>query len=414
MGHALQLALADAVIRMKRMQGFNVLFQPGYDHAGISTQNAVEKHLAKDGRTRQELGREAFEALVWDWLREYGGTIMTQFRRIGASLDYGRERFTLDDGYTRAVMRFFVHLYRKGWIYRASRIIHWCPYHQTSLSDLELVHVDTDDTLSTIRYPLDRRLRAHRDRDRPPGDDPGRRRGRGAPGGRAVPRSRGQAGGRPVRRAQRADHRRRAGRARLRHRCAQDHPRPRSEGFRDRPRPRPGGADGDRAGWAHERPRARARGPHPEGRRDADPRLVPRARPAREPRALPAQRRALRALREPHRAAHLASVVVLDGRAEAARATGAARAPRPLPPRVPAPVRDRLARERARLVYLPPALVGASAPVVGVPGRSRHRGGDRARRVRRMRVERAHAERGRARHVVLVGALAVRHPRLAG
>jgi valyl-tRNA synthetase len=154
MGHALQLALADAVIRMKRMQGFNVLFQPGYDHAGISTQNAVEKHLAKEGRTRQELGREAFEALVWDWLREYGGTIMTQFRRIGASLDYGRERFTLDDGYTRAVMRFFVHLYRKGWIYRASRIIHWCPYHQTSLSDLELVHVDTDDVLSTIRYPL--------------------------------------------------------------------------------------------------------------------------------------------------------------------------------------------------------------------------------------------------------------------
>ena len=154
MGHALQLAIADCVVRMKRMQGFNVLFQPGYDHAGISTQNAVEKHLAKAGRTRQELGREAFEALVWDWLREYGGTIMTQFRRMGASLDYGRERFTLDEGYTRAVMRFFVHLYRKGWIYRANRIINWCPYHQTSLADLELVHVETDDTLSTIRYPL--------------------------------------------------------------------------------------------------------------------------------------------------------------------------------------------------------------------------------------------------------------------
>ena len=154
MGHALQLSLGDAVVRMKRMQGFNVLFQPGYDHAGISTQNAVEKHLAKEGMTRQELGREAFEARVWEWLHEYGGTIMTQFRRIGASLDYGRERFTLDDGYTRAVMRFFVHLYRKGWIYRASRIIHWCPYHQTSLSDLELVHADVDDTLSTIRYPL--------------------------------------------------------------------------------------------------------------------------------------------------------------------------------------------------------------------------------------------------------------------
>ena len=154
MGHALQLALGDAVCRMKRMQGFNVLFQPGYDHAGISTQNAVEKHLATQGKTRQELGREAFEALVWEWLREYGGKIMFQFRRLGASLDYRRERFTMDEAYTRAVMRFFVHLYRKGWIYRANRIINWCPYHQTSLSDLELVHVEVDDALSTIRYPL--------------------------------------------------------------------------------------------------------------------------------------------------------------------------------------------------------------------------------------------------------------------
>jgi valyl-tRNA synthetase len=153
-GHALQLALGDAMVRMKRMQGFNVLFQPGYDHAGISTQNAVEKHLATEGRTRQELGREAFEARVWEWLREYGGTIMTQFRRMGASLDYSRERMTLDPSYTRAVMRFFVHLYRKGWIFRANRIINWCPYHETSLSDLELIHADVDDTLTTIRYPL--------------------------------------------------------------------------------------------------------------------------------------------------------------------------------------------------------------------------------------------------------------------
>jgi valyl-tRNA synthetase len=154
MGHALQLALGDAVCRMKRMQGFNVLFQPGYDHAGISTQNAVEKHLATEGKTRQDLGREAFEERVWQWLHEYGRTIMTQFRRIGASLDYERERFTMDPGYTRAVLRAFVHLYRKGWIYRANRIINWCPFHQTSLSDLELVHVEVDDALTTIRYPL--------------------------------------------------------------------------------------------------------------------------------------------------------------------------------------------------------------------------------------------------------------------
>ncbi len=154
LGHALQLSLADAIVRTRRMQGYNVLFQPGYDHAGISTQNAVEKHLAQQGRTRQDLGREAFVALVWDWLREYGGKIMIQFRRIGASLDYRRERFTMDDAYVRAVMRFFVHLWKKGWLYRANRIVNWCPFHLTSLSDLELAHVEVDDALSYVRYPF--------------------------------------------------------------------------------------------------------------------------------------------------------------------------------------------------------------------------------------------------------------------
>jgi valyl-tRNA synthetase len=142
------------MIRWKRMQGFNTLFQPGYDHAGISTQNVVEKVLLAEGTSRQELGRERFEERVWEWLHEYGGKILNQFRRMGASLDYRRTRFTMDEGYVRAVMRWFVHLYRKGYIYRANRIINWCPYHETSLSDLELEHEDTDDTLSTIRYPL--------------------------------------------------------------------------------------------------------------------------------------------------------------------------------------------------------------------------------------------------------------------
>src|SRR5919199_3773811 len=154
MGHALQLSLADALVRMKRMQGHNTLFQPGYDHAGISTQAAVEKHLEREGTSRQEMGRERFEEYVWDWLRRYGRTIMTQFRRIGASLDYRRERFTMDDAYVRAVMRFFVHLYERGWIYRANRIINWCPFHLTSLSDLELAHVDVDDALTYVRYPF--------------------------------------------------------------------------------------------------------------------------------------------------------------------------------------------------------------------------------------------------------------------
>jgi valyl-tRNA synthetase len=154
LGHALQLSIGDAIIRMKRMQGVNVLFQCGYDHAGIATQNVVEKQLLREGTSREELGREAFEARIWEWLREYGGKIMSQFRRMGASMDYRRERFTMDPGYVRAVMTFFVHLYDKGWIYRANRIINWCPFHQTSLSDLELVHEETDDTLTYVRYPL--------------------------------------------------------------------------------------------------------------------------------------------------------------------------------------------------------------------------------------------------------------------
>ena len=153
-GHALQISLADALVRWHRMRGSETAFLTGYDHAGISTQNAVEKHLATEGKTRYDLGRGAFEEYVWDWLRRYGRTIMTQFRRMGASMDYRRERFTMDEAYVRAVMRFFVHLYRKGWIYRANRIINWCPFHETALSDLELVHEETDDALTYVRYPF--------------------------------------------------------------------------------------------------------------------------------------------------------------------------------------------------------------------------------------------------------------------
>jgi valyl-tRNA synthetase len=153
-GHALQISLADALVRWHRMRGFETAFLTGYDHAGISTQTAVEKHLATQGKTRNDYGREAFVELVWEWLREYGGTIMNQFRRMGASMDYRRERFTMDDEYVRAVMRFFVHLHGKGWIYRANRIINWCPQHETSLSDLELVHEEVDDALTYVRYPF--------------------------------------------------------------------------------------------------------------------------------------------------------------------------------------------------------------------------------------------------------------------
>ena len=154
MGHALNASIQDAQIRWHRMRGFNVLWQPGYDHAGIATQNVVEKELAKEGKTRHDLGREAFLERTWAWLEHYGGVIMGQLRRLGASLDYRRERFTMDDAYVRAVLRFFVHLHERGWLYRDNRIGNWCPRCASAISDLEVNHVEVDDTLTTIRYPL--------------------------------------------------------------------------------------------------------------------------------------------------------------------------------------------------------------------------------------------------------------------
>jgi valyl-tRNA synthetase len=154
MGHALNGSMQDALVRWHRMRGFDTLWQPGYDHAGISTQNVVEKQLLAEGTSRQELGREAFVERTWEWLGKTGRTIMGQFRRLGFSLDYSRERFTLDDGYVESVMTFFVRLWERGWIYRANRIVNWCPYHQTALSDLEVEHVEADDVLTYARYPF--------------------------------------------------------------------------------------------------------------------------------------------------------------------------------------------------------------------------------------------------------------------
>jgi valyl-tRNA synthetase len=154
MGHALNGSIQDALIRWHRMRGFNTLWQPGYDHAGIATQAVVEKELRKEGTSRFELGREAFVERVWEWLHEYGGVIMSQFRRLGCSLDYGRERFTMDDAYVRAVVRFFVHLYERGLLYRDNRIVNWCSDCRTSISDLEVEHIEVDDALTYARYPL--------------------------------------------------------------------------------------------------------------------------------------------------------------------------------------------------------------------------------------------------------------------
>jgi valyl-tRNA synthetase len=154
MGHALNASIQDLLIRWHRMRGFNVLWQPGYDHAGIATQNVIERELAHEGLTRQDLGREAFVARTWEWLERYGGIIMSQLRRLGASLDYRRERMTLDEVYVRAVLRWFVHLYDKGYLYRANRIVNWCPRCASAISDLEVDHIEVVDRLTTIRYPL--------------------------------------------------------------------------------------------------------------------------------------------------------------------------------------------------------------------------------------------------------------------
>src|SRR5689334_774739 len=154
MGHALNGSMQDTLIRWHRMQGYDTLWQPGYDHAGISTQNVVEKQLLAEGTSRQEIGRDAFLERTWAWLESTGRVIMGQYRRLGCSLDYARERFTMDDAYVDAVMTFFVRLWEAGWIYRANRIVNWCPYHETAISDLDVEHVEMDDALSFVRYPF--------------------------------------------------------------------------------------------------------------------------------------------------------------------------------------------------------------------------------------------------------------------
>ena len=154
MGHALNNTLQDIVTRFKRMAGFNSLWVPGMDHAGIATQNVVERELAKEGMTRDMLGREKFIERVWEWKGQSGGTIIEQLKRLGASCDWSRERFTMDAGLSRAVREVFVRLYEEGLIYRGDYIINWCPRCETALSDLEAEHEATKGFLYHIKYPL--------------------------------------------------------------------------------------------------------------------------------------------------------------------------------------------------------------------------------------------------------------------
>ena len=154
MGHALNDTVQDVLTRYHRMLGENACWLVGTDHAGIATQNVVEKMLRKEGLTKEDLGREEFVSRVWEWRREYGGTIIEQLKRIGCSCDYERERFTFDDGYAHAVTKVFVALYEKGYIHKDSYLVNWCPRCGTAISDLEVAYRDMPGTLNHIRYDV--------------------------------------------------------------------------------------------------------------------------------------------------------------------------------------------------------------------------------------------------------------------
>ncbi len=154
-GHALNNTLQDILVRWRRMQGYNCLWLPGTDHAGIATQHVVERELAKEGLSREQLGREEFIRRVWRWKEKYGGVIIHQLKRLGASCDWQRERFTMDEGLSEAVREVFVRLYEEGLIYRGDYIINWCPRCGTALSDLEVEHREQEGKLYFLRYPLE-------------------------------------------------------------------------------------------------------------------------------------------------------------------------------------------------------------------------------------------------------------------
>ena len=154
MGHAMDCTLQDILIRFKRMQGYSALWLPGYDHAGIATQIKVEEELRKEGLTRHDLGREKFLDRVWDWKEKYGGRIVSQQKVLGSSCDWDRHRFTMDEGCSKAVREVFVRLYEKGYIYKGSRIVNWCPNCVTALSDAEVEYQDKPGNLWHLKYPI--------------------------------------------------------------------------------------------------------------------------------------------------------------------------------------------------------------------------------------------------------------------
>ncbi|MCL2421526.1 MAG: class I tRNA ligase family protein, partial [Defluviitaleaceae bacterium] len=154
MGHAFNNAIQDVLIRFKRMQGFETLWQPGTDHAAIATEVRVTKALAEEGISKESLGREAFLEKVWEWCDKYGGTIIKQFKHMGFSADWDRLRFTMDEGPSNAVLEIFVSLYNEGLIYRGERLVNWCTKCQTTISDAEVEHKESDSFFYHFKYPI--------------------------------------------------------------------------------------------------------------------------------------------------------------------------------------------------------------------------------------------------------------------
>ena len=297
----------DALVRRRRMQGYNALWLPGMDHAGIATQNVVERELAKEGLSRHDLGREAFVERVWQWKAESGGKILGQMRRLGDSVDWSRERFTMDEGLSRAVQTIFKRLFDDGLIYRAERIINWCPRCLTALSDIEVEHSDDDGELVSIRYGDGDD--SDRGRHHPGRDHARRHRRRGAPRRRALHPpgrpDRGAAADRPAH----PDRRRRPRRPGVRHRRGQGDPGARPERLRDRPPARP--AQPDRPRRARRGHRARpVPGPGPlRGQARGGGRAARRRPDRRRGPPVRALGRSLQPLRHHGRAAPVAAVV---------------------------------------------------------------------------------------------------------
>src|SRR6266545_4444455 len=386
LGHALTATLQDVLIRWKKMSGFNTLWLPGTDHAGIATQMIVEKELKKtEKKSRHDLGRAAFLERVWAWKEKYGSRIGEQHEALGAALDWDRERFTMDEGLSRAVREVFVRLHEEGLIYREKKLINWCPDCRTALSDLEVEHEEAHPgELWSFAYPL---------------VDPA---GHLTEIVVATTRPETMLGDTAVA-VHPDDERYRAlvGK-KVRHRRGEGHAGPRLQRLRGGKAPRARAAHGHRP-----------RRPHDGGGRSGRGARAVRGAQAREG----AHRRAgARSRHEAARAAARALPALADGdrAAPAARGRGGGAGEDPLHPRGVDEHVHGVDAEHPRLVHQPAALVGPPDPGLVLPGRPRDRGARGAGGLRDVWQAGAAPGRRRPRHLVLVGALAVLDDGLAG